>query len=598
MTDRYILSLNISHNSSAAVMLDGRIVAATQEERFSRKKNHVGYPHQAVEFCLDWCGITGTDLSTVAYTSIESSGLFTKASITTEFTLRDYIDYYGERYYERLFAGREVSEYLEWVDTAPQFNRHPRYFDYEYLTPGVREDRLLDVELFREAQRSRVETHLGYPAERVQFLDHHTCHAYYAYFGSPFRRKDCLVVTLDGWGDGRNMAVWMARDDSLEMIGESGENDLGRVYKFATLILGMRPDMDEYKVMGLAPYAKSEGVAAAAAVLDGLSEVREMRIVHRDRPQDLYGHLAEGWKDHRFDNIAGAAQLYTERLATELIADVVATTGVRRIVVSGGISMNVKMNQAIAEMDEVEEMFVCGSGGDESLSIGGCYVLNEGHSPNRPLRDLSLGYDVAADIDDLDLEDLEKRHDVSTVCDPATVARLLASGEIVAILRGRTEFGARALGNRSILADPGRRDCVRRINEAIKNRDFWMPFALSILETFQDQYICNPKGIEAPFMTMTFDTRAAEYERIAAGTHPYDRTVRPQIVSRGTTPEYFELIDEFRKLTGTAAVLNTSFNLHGEPIVNDVRDAIRTFERSDLDHLWIDGSILISARRR
>jgi carbamoyltransferase len=176
------------------------------------------------------------------------------------------------------------------------------------------------------------------------------------------------------------------------------------------------------------------------------------------------------------------------------------------------------------------------------------------------------------------------------------VASLLAKGDIVAVIRGCAEFGARALGNRSILANPSRRETVQQINEAIKNRDFWMPFALSILEEKLDEYIFNPKKLQSPFMAISLDVRPEKNAQIEAGTHPYDKTVRPQAVSKIHTPEYHALITAFQKITGIPALLNTSFNLHGEPIVDTIADAVRTFELSGLDHLLVNDSILISKK--
>ena len=200
------------------------------------------------------------------------------------------------------------------------------------------------------------------------------------------------------------------------------------------------------------------------------------------------------------------------------------------------------------------------------------------------------------EIDQFDVNSYADKFDVQTDVTFDQVASLLAKGDIVAVIRGRAEFGARALGNRSILANPSRRETVQQINEAIKNRDFWMPFALSILEEKLDEYILNPKKLQSPFMAISLDVRPEKNAQIEAGTHPYDKTVRPQAVSSKYTPEYHALITAFQKITGIPALLNTSFNLHGEPIVDTIADAVRTFELSGLDHLLINDSILLSKK--
>lgn len=590
----YNLALSVSHNSSAALMRDGEIIVAVCEERSRRKKNYIGYPKNAINYCLKKAGITGDQLNRIAYTTVDNPGILVKAKTNTEFTLKDYREYYGEKFYKRRLRGEDCTDYLRWLRDDPQFNRDVEYFDFSYLTDDVLKDPDLDIKLFREEQARLLSSNLGVAKEKIEFLDHHTCHAYYAYFGSPFRGKDCIVLTLDGWGDGRNQTVWKVSDEQFTLLAESNQNDLGRIYKMATLLLAMRPDEHEFKVMGLAAYAKESHVKRAKLVIDELCAVEGMRIVSKNRPKDLFSYLDEAWKVHRFDNIAGAVQAYVEQIACELVKNIANETGIRRFVIGGGIAMNIKMNKAISELDEVEELFVCGSSGDESLSIGGCYLLNSDVNKNKPIPNLYLGYDIRDEFVQFDpnsyIDKFEVKHDVTF----DQVATLLANGDIVAVIRGQAEFGARALGNRSILANPSHRSTVQKINEAIKNRDFWMPFALSILEEYQDEYILNPKRLQSPFMAISLDVKPEKHALIEAGTHPYDRTVRPQFVSLKDAPQYHGLISAFNKVSGIPALLNTSFNLHGEPIVDTIADAIRTFELSGLDHLLINDQILFS----
>ena len=478
----------------------------------------------------------------------------------------------------------------------PKFNNAKEYFDFSYLTDEVLADEKQDIQLYRNEEARKLSSHLGIEKEKVEFLDHHTCHAYYSYFGSPFRGDDCIVLTMDGWGDGRNQTVWQVSEDKFTFLADSNQNDLGRIYKLATLLLGMRPDEHEFKVMGLAAYAKKSYVAKAKQVIEDICTVEGIRIVSKNRPKDLYSYLKKGWETHRFDNIAGAVQDYTEEIASKLVRNIVKQTGIRKIVVGGGIAMNIKMNKVISELDEVEAMFVCGSSGDESLSIGGCYLMNSKQESNRPLANLYLGFDIKDEIEDIDFSKYACEFIVTQDVDHTYVAGLLAQGEIVSVIRGKAEFGARALGNRSILADPRQRESVQKINEAIKNRDFWMPFALSILKEHSEDYIMNPKGLESPFMAISLDVRPDKFQEIIAGTHPYDKTVRPQFIVESEAPEYHHLVNEFKALTGIPAVLNTSFNLHGEPIVDTISDAIRTFRMSGLDHLYIDDRVLISKK--
>ena len=575
-------------------MKNGEIMVVVCEERSRRKKNYIGYPKNAVDYCLKKAGISGKQLNRIAYTTIDNSGILVKAKTNTQFSLQDYRDYYSERFYKRRLRGEGCLDYLQWLRDDPKFNSDEEYFDFQYLTDEVLLSPDLDMKLFREEQVRVLSNHLDVDKSKIEFLDHHTCHAYYSYFGSPFRGKDCIVLTLDGWGDGKNQTVWKVSDEKFTLLAESTQNDIGRVYKMATLLLAMRPDEHEFKVMGLAAYAKSSHVKKAKEVIDDICKVEGMKLVSKNRPDDLFSYLEKGWKTHRFDNIAGAVQAFTEEMACNLVKNIINETGIKRFVIGGGIAMNIKMNKAISELDEVEELFVCGSSGDESLSIGGCYFMNSDHKNNQPIRNLYLGYDIRDEIDQYDFNAYIDKFDVKYDVTFDQVAELLAQGDIVAVIRGRAEFGARALGNRSILANPSKRETVQQINEAIKNRDFWMPFALSILEESLDEYISNPKKLQSPFMAISLDVRPEKNSEIEAGTHPYDKTVRPQAVSSKHNPEYYELIRAFQKKTGIPALLNTSFNLHGEPIVDTIADAIRTFELSGLDHLLINDQVLLS----
>ncbi len=252
----------------------------------------------------------------------------------------------------------------------------------------------------------------------------------------------------------------------------------------------------------------------------------------------------------------------------------------------------------------MEDIFILPSCGDESNAIGAAYWLHaEGpDSPKRnrcvPLSGLYVGRDILESDTAAAMEKLgvKEEHVVRRFDDiEAEVARLLSKGEVVARAKGREEFGARALGTRSILAHPSDFRVVAHINKMIKSRDFWMPFAPSILDERADDYIENPKGIRSPYMMMTFDSTPRGREDRAAACHPYDGTLRPQLVERSYNPDYYRLIGEFESLTGIGAVLNTSYNLHGEPIVSSPEDAIRTFESSGLLHLAL-GQYLISKK--
>jgi carbamoyltransferase len=265
--------------------------------------------------------------------------------------------------------------------------------------------------------------------------------------------------------------------------------------------------------------------------------------------------------------------------------------------------MNVKAMMHIAGLREVDELFVCPTPSDESLAIGAAYMVMHdavkarGGDPSKVLKPLPHAYlgpapardEIAAILREFAGDDRYRIHEKT---DPATIASLLVQGKIVGRCAGRSEFGARALGNRSILADPRNIGVIRRINESIKSRDFWMPFAPSIKAERADDYLANRKGMRAPYMTMAFPTTPLAQKELTAGLHQADLTCRPQIVDRAQNVNYHEMITAFERLTGVGGVLNTSFNLHGEPIVQTPADAARVYRLSQLDALLLETALI------
>ena len=584
---RYLLSVHRGHNASCAVMKNGKIIMACEEERFSRVKNDIGYPFHSLSYVARTLNLSNENVECVAYTTKGFPSIFTKSRHRVAFTNADYIKHY---HVNRGSFGKMSDarlEYYRWLRDNPQFNTRENYFNFNWLTDDVLKDVDLDRQLFQREQVRTLAEHLHIDPIKIKFLDHHTCHAYYAYYSSPFRAQDCLIVTMDGGGDGRNMTVWKVASDVPTLIAESKENVLCEIYKLVTLLLGMRPDQDEYKVMGLAAYAKDAHVKDLLAQFHNILKVDGLKIVYRNKPANLFDHLAELVKHQRFDNVAGAVQLFTEEILTTFITTLCAATGVSRLVISGGIALNVKANKAIHELPCVTDLFVSPGCGDESLSLGGCYYLNAG---GYPLQNAFLGFNVAQEH--FDEASLLAKYNIKYRITNNEVATLLSKGVIVARVFGAAEFGPRALGHRSILAHPRHLSSVKVINKAIKNRDFWMPFALSILDRGVPDYILMPDGTSAPFMTVAFMTKAMLRNDIAAGIHAYDSTVRPQVVTRQAAPDYYDLIESFASITGIPALLNTSFNLHGEPVVNDLADALHTLDNSGLTHLIYQDALI------
>jgi carbamoyltransferase len=444
------------------------------------------------------------------------------------------------------------------------------------------------------------------PPEKVCFAEHHQAHACYAYYGSPFRARGeqkTLVLTADAFGDNSNAAVWVVDDGGFRLKASSSNFQTARLYRSMTLLLGMKPDEHEYKVMGLAAYAKPGYFQKAFEVFGNTQYVEGLGFAYREKPPDLYEYFRDRLEGVRFDSIAGGLQKYTEDILVQWSRNALAATSANRLVFGGGIAMNVKAMMEIAKLPEVDRLFVCPSPSDESLAIGAAYVilqdalLNEGRKPESQLKPLPNAYlgleNSASDSAAVAREfKLDAGYRVHPRVDLAYVAHRLAEGKIAGRCVGRNEFGARALGNRSILADPRQPSAVRRINESVKNRDFWMPFAPTILADRADDYLVRKNNAPAPYMTVAFETRPLAQRDLIAGLHQADLTCRPQILESAQNPAYFELLKEFERITKVGGVLNTSFNLHGEPIVQTPADAARVFRLSGLDLLVLDGHVI------
>jgi carbamoyltransferase len=288
---------------------------------------------------------------------------------------------------------------------------------------------------------------------------------------------------------------------------------------------------------------------------------------------------------------------------SQWVQNCVRETGIRRVVCSGGVFMNVKANKEILTLPEVEELFVFPSCGDETNSIGAAYWVyaQECLQANRPVDIEPLGPiywgrgfdDNEAEIALKEFKGESRFHYKYVQNIERLTAETIARGEVVARAKGQTEFGARALGNRSILARADNMEAVRIINDMIKCRDFWMPFAPAVLAERADEYYIKPKPMRAPYMIVAFDSRPETRAKYSAGQHPYDHSVRPQEVTQSWNPDFYRLIKYYEEITGEGIILNTSFNLHGYPIVYNPAEAIDVLDRSGLKFLalgnwWVE----------
>jgi carbamoyltransferase len=583
-----VLGLNETHCATAAILRDGRIIGCASEERFSRLKNDAGYPRRAIDALLRELGISRPEIDLVALAGSRAAS-------------RDWLNrvLHDQEYAREYYGIGWPSRRRALAKRVRKLGARVGLLDAARGKPGLSDGERLGF----------VTGHLGLPADRIASFDHHACHAAAAYHGSGFGGSPALVLTNDNSGDGLCATASSGRglDLTRHEAAPSASGSLGAFYSFVTLLLGMKFGEHEYKVMGLAPYAPAEAAERALTALRqvfDLDEGRPARFRWRLRG-DRYPLLLRATLGLRFDAIAGGAQRLLEDCLLRWTRLMRERYGGGRIALGGGVFMNVKANMLIADEEWVEDLFAFPSCGDESNAVGAAYLGYLAECRRRGIEAMPAALGPAylgpsvTDEDALAVireRRLDGRYAVAHHDHiEARIADLLVSDGVVARCAGRMEFGARALGNRSILANPSDHRVVPLINRMIKQRDFWMPFAPTILAERAEEYLVNPKGLASPYMMLAMPTAPAARDALAAAIHPQDGTARPQILEASWNPEYHRVIREFERRTGVGAVLNTSFNLHGEPVVCSAADAVDTFERSGLPHLAI-GHWLISKK--
>jgi len=584
------LGIQAGHNGSAALMQDGKIILALQEERFTNLKNFYGYPGQSIKYCIEYVKTRNLIIDVAAVATIEDCLFFSKYRFNNFFSIADFHKFYSIS----LNKKKAISFVKNHKDSK---KNRGRYLPYD----KVKEKYYFDTSFHGRMIKEKIKKEGKQNIKKITFLDHHTCHAYYSYFSAKNRKDNSCVVTVDAYGDGANQTVWTVKKNKLKLVAKTDQFEIARIYKFITLILNMKPEEHEFKVMGLSAYSKKKFILNVyEKVFKNIQKFDGIKIVHNKRPKNLYNFLKEATKDFRFDNIAGGLQYFVEKLMKELLIRINRKYKVRNFYFSGGVSMNVKMYNDLGKLNFVNFLYSPPSGSDESLSIGACYYLSQ-NVTTQPLNNIYLGKNLVNEDEKLNLELIKKKfskknYTIINNFSHKDLASLLAKNEIIAVARGREEFGARALGNRSIIANPSNYDAVKNINESIKNRDFWMPFALTILKEKHKEYIENKKNFECNYMTMSFDTKKNNFNKIKAGCHPYDRTVRPQILDKVSNPNYYSIIQNFSKKTGIPALLNTSLNLHGNPMASSLNNVIYTFKNSGLKYLYLNDNFLIKKK--
>ncbi len=563
-----ILGVHDGHNASAALLVDGKIEYLIQEERLVAEKNKAGFPTESIQLIFEKSGLKPKDIDWVGL-----NGNYMPKTTDRQGTL----DYYKSLLtHDKLVS---MSRFRNRLKSIPTFSK-----PFEEMNKRSRIKQLMQ---------------LGFEESKIKFVGHHLTHAAAAYFGKGNFNDPVLILTNDGAGDRVCATVSIGKAGKIERLAEVHEDhSVGLVYAAFTFLTGMVPLEHEYKLMGMAPYADRKGCRKVADELWKMFKVAEDGMTWEFIAGPSVYASMNVFKDFmflkRFDHLMGGLQLFTEEFLVKWVQAAIRKTGISKIALSGGTFMNVKANKLIMELPEVSDIFVTPSCGDESNPLGIVWQLAYEKQGISSLQYLEHAY-LGIEWNDQEIEQQFKKYPFTKKVEiqyfediEEEAARLLSEGNVVARFKGREEFGARSLGNRAILADPAHPGVIREINEMIKNRDFWMPFASSYLDTDIDRYIQTfPEKNDPLYMIMTFDTKPLAFTEMAAGIHPYDKTVRPQRVTAQTNPDYWNLIQKFKSKTGRGGVLNTSLNLHGLPLVHKPWDAYLVMDQSNLKYLVI-----------
>jgi len=575
-----VLGINLGHDAGAALVKDGKIIAMACEERFLRIKHARTWPVNALTFCLKQGGLRVEDIDVIAVNA-------NKAEMPN-------------------------------VEAFFSLERHPRArHTFEHLSPNGNTPPVLGL-LMRIARRLIAEIYpistLKLPVyiepfrikegAEIVWVDHHLGHAASAYYTSGFNEPS-LIITADGIGDGTSTAIWMGEGGKIRPVLRIGsEGSLGWAYGAVTEALGWEVNEGEGKTMGLAPYGNDQNCKGALDFL--FPQYSKGNLL---RPHE-FGKVS-GWYVASFDrwhfpdakrvqelttrvgkeHIAAEAQSQLERQMAEIILPWAQKQGIKKVCAAGGVFLNVKMNQRILQSGVLEGYHIYPDAGDGGIAPGialYAWYAKTGSTHINSLANVYFGPEYTND----EIERVLKERNLSyTLCKDmeARVADLLAQGKIVGWLQGRMEAGPRALGNRSILMDPRRAENKDIINSRVKFREPFRPFCPSLLSEVQEEYLVNP--VEAPYMIISFDAQKDKAPLIPAVVH-VDGTARPQALSKRQNERFWELLHAFGERTGVPVLLNTSFNIRGEPIICTPRDAIKCFFDTGMDYLAM-GDFLI-----
>ncbi len=550
-----------SHDSAAALVCDGNLVAAVAEERLTRVKHQGGVPTRAIDFCLQRAGLT-----------------------------RDDVDHIG------VYMKPVTRVARRWAYRAGRMPAHPLY-SAAYM----------GYELVHNAQYAHGMRQLRGKHARLHYMDHHAAHCASAFLVSPFDRA--ALLSIDYIGEMTSTWYGIGEGATMRRLGSIAyPHSLGVFYSAITDYLGFQRACDEYKVMGLASYGEPEYLDDFRTIVcdagKGHYAIDLSWMAYHYRPGSREGYFSDKFLQRfgakrrtgepveaRHRNIAASAQRVLEETVLRLCEHLHSITGETALCLAGGVGLNCSMNGRLLRESPFDKIFVQPAAGDDGIAIGAAMQLHHEltEAPRRfEMKSAQLGPEYGNDAIREALDRAKLAYETPQNLEERA-ADLIAEGLIVGWYQGPMEFGPRALGGRSILADPTRPDMKDLINKYVKHREEFRPFAPSVLEERAPEFFDG--CAHSPFMLFTFPVREDQRERLPAITH-VDGSARVQTVNRETHPRFYRLIEAFEKRHGVPVVLNTSFNVMGEPIVNTPTDAIRCFYSTGLDALVIGDYVI------
>lgn len=558
----YILGIKTAgHDTSAAIIKDGRIIAASGEDRFNRDKHTSAFPINSIKFCLDQAKIEINEV-------------------------------------------KEINISMRWRTRG--FNRFLYILNSEGPQSLPKAIRLVKEDYAKTRKANEILRKILKYRGPIKCLDHHDCHAAAVYYTSPF--KSAAVLSIDGAGEKICTGIYKGTDGQLKRLATFNfPNSLGAFYSLITSFLGFRIDWEEGKTMALAAYGDDRYKETFKDILAVDEHGYQLNLKYFDffkGKKDFFGSILShefgkkrepnGHIDNRHEAIAYGAQDILEKAIISLARESKRLTGCKNICICGGVALNSITNGKLVESKIFDGFYAYPASGDDGAAIGAAMLpFYEGRSSKRVFTENQSPYMGYATNDDEIIEAIKKTGlTYEKLEDPATkAAAFIAEGKIIAWFQGRNEFGPRALGNRSILADPRKISSAKKINSSIKHRESFMPFAPSILIEHLSDYF-DTYGAYSPYMLLAFTVKKNQQKKIPAVLN-VDGSARLQTVEQKDNPKYWFLINEFYKLTGVPVVLNTSFNRKGEVIVNTADDAIESFLGCGLDYLFIENYLIM-----